>query len=133
MAQTTQYELTDEHKAQIKPWTDKWVANAMSTRRITPDDKAALLVAVRGMYEAAGMEPPPDDRIIFVKSPTQASFLAGLAAWFWFVFQEPAKAKPLLDAYPSSKTPPKAESLEEQDVINEFMGLLRQISPPGAF
>lgn len=37
------YELTPEHRAQLEPWRDKWIANAMSTAPMT----AATL------YEAA--------------------------------------------------------------------------------
>ena len=31
------YSLTPEHEAQMKPWADKWIANAFSTKPM--DDK----------------------------------------------------------------------------------------------
>jgi hypothetical protein len=35
------------------------------------------------MYESAGLEPPPSDRIVFVPSPFVARFAAGFASWIW--------------------------------------------------
>ena len=62
------YELTPEHRAQLKPWADKWIANAMSTKPMDDTDREAMRVAVRGLYQAANLTPPPDNRIVFVPS-----------------------------------------------------------------
>ena len=80
---TEKYELTDEHRAQLKPWADKWIANAMSTKAMDDADRDAMRVAIRGLYEAANLVPPPDNRIVFAPSPFVAAFASGAAAWIW--------------------------------------------------
>ena len=78
------YTLTDEHRAQIPAWRDRWIANAMRTRPMDDTDRAAMRVAIRGLYEAAGLTPPPDHRIVFVPSPFVARFAGGIAAAIWW-------------------------------------------------
>ena len=39
MARKKLYELTPEHRAQLKPWADRWIANAMSTEPMTEADR----------------------------------------------------------------------------------------------
>lgn len=77
------YELTEEHRAQMGPWRDKWIANARSTKPMDEEDRAAMRVAIRGIYEAVGRKPPLEDRIVFVTSPFVAAFAAGAAAYVW--------------------------------------------------
>ena len=79
------YTLTEEHRAQLKPWADKWIANAMSTTPMDDVDRAAMRVAVRGLYEAARLEPPPDHRIVFVPSPFVLRLAGGFAAAIWYL------------------------------------------------
>ena len=57
------YKLTPEHKAQFKSWSDKWIANAMSTKAMDDHDKAQMRIAVKGLYESSGLTPPPENRI----------------------------------------------------------------------
>jgi len=81
MSETTEnkkYKLTDEHRAQLKPWADKWIANAMSTEPMSADDKMDCLKYVKEMYKAAGLELPK--HILFVPSPFAASVAGGFAA-----------------------------------------------------
>ena len=78
------YSLTDEHRAQLKPWADKWIANAMSTAAMTDLDREICRDAVRRLYEAGGCVPPPVERIVFVSSPMVMRFAAGAAAWIWY-------------------------------------------------
>ena len=78
------YTLTDEHRAQLGPWAQRWTANAMSTKAMDDADRKAVRVAIRGLYEAASLIPPPDHRIVFVPSPFVARFAAGFAAWIWY-------------------------------------------------
>jgi len=78
------YELTPEHREQLKPWADKWIANAMSTAAMTDDDRRISIDAVKKLYQAANLTPPPDHRIIFVPSPFVARFAGGFAAWIWY-------------------------------------------------
>ena len=78
------YILLPEHKARFAEWRDKWIANAMSTKAINDSERATVRKAIAGMYRAAGMEPPPDHRIVFVPSPFVARFAAGFASWIWY-------------------------------------------------
>ena len=68
------YKLTKEHQAQLAPWRDKWIANAMSTAPMDDAERDRVREAVRGLYRAAGLTPPPDNRIVFVPSPFVARF-----------------------------------------------------------
>lgn len=81
---TTKYELTDEHRGQLKPWADRWIANALSTQAMDENDRELCRDAVRRLYEAASLVPPPDHRIVFVPSPFVARFAGGFAAWIWW-------------------------------------------------
>ena len=47
------YTLTDEHRAQLKPWADKWIANAMSTTPMSSDDKLDCVGFVKEINEEA--------------------------------------------------------------------------------
>jgi hypothetical protein len=53
------YKLTKEHEAQLKPWADKWIANAMSTKPMDDHDRDQMRIAIKGLYEAADLAPPP--------------------------------------------------------------------------
>ena len=46
-------------------------------------DREAMRVAIRGLYAAADLAPPPDHRIVFVSSPFVARFAGGFAAAVW--------------------------------------------------
>ena len=71
------YSLTEEHKAQLKPWADKWIANALSTAPMTQEDRDICVTAAIGMYAAANLKAP---RVVFVSSPIVGAFAAGYAA-----------------------------------------------------
>lgn len=71
------YSLTKEHEARLPEWRDHWIANAMSTRKMDDMDQKITRDAIVGLYQAAGLEPPPPNRIIFVSSPFIAAFAAG--------------------------------------------------------
>ena len=70
-----------KHREQLKPWADKWIANAMRARPMDESDRKAMRLAVQGLYEAAGLTPPP--RIVFVPSPFVLRFAGGFAAAIW--------------------------------------------------
>src|SRR5579885_2117730 len=78
------YSLTEEHRSQLTPWANKWIRNAMSTAAMTQADRAICVDAVKRLYRAANLEPPPDHRIVFVSSPFVMRFAAGFAAWIWY-------------------------------------------------
>lgn len=90
------YSLTEEDRKQLEPWAEKCIANAMSTKPMTDDERAKMRVAVRGLYEAANMEPPPDERIVFVPSPFVLRFAGGFAAAIWYLRNK--KSMPTADA-----------------------------------
>jgi hypothetical protein len=79
------YALTEEHRAQLQPWAQKWIANAMSTKPMDESDRSAMREAIRGLYKAAGLTPPPDHRIVFVPSPFVMRFAGGFAAAVWWL------------------------------------------------
>ena len=83
------YALTAEHRAQLKPWADRWIANALSTAAMTDEDRAACREAVAGMYAAAGL---PTPRVVFVASPFAAAFASGHAAAWWYRHRNNADA-----------------------------------------
>ena len=83
------YTLTDEHRAQLKPWADKWIANAMSTRPMDEADREICRDSVERMYRAAKLTPPPRHRIVFVPSPFVGRFAAGFAAAIWWMRKNP--------------------------------------------
>ena len=79
------YELTDEHRAQLKPWADKWIANAMSTKPMDEAERERMCDVVEGLYRAANLMPPPRHRIVFVPSPFVLRFAGGFAAAIWWM------------------------------------------------
>jgi hypothetical protein len=72
------YSLTDEHRAQLKPWADKWIANNLNTARYTDADKAACTQAIKDLYKAADLAEP--DAVVFVRSPIEGAIVYGIAA-----------------------------------------------------
>ncbi len=80
MTRTKLYELTDEHRVQLKPWADRWIANAMSTAAMTDEDRRVSADAAVRLYAAAGLQAP---RVVFVPSPFVGAFAAGFAAAIW--------------------------------------------------
>lgn len=77
------YELTPEHRGQLKPWADRWIANAMSTRPMDEGDREAVRAAVVGLYGAAGL--PQPKHVVFVPSPLVLALAGSFAAGIWHV------------------------------------------------
>ena len=77
------YELTDEHRALLPAWRDKWIANAMSTAPMTDKEREICRDAARRLYQAANLPPPP--RIVFVPSPFVLRFASGFASAIWYL------------------------------------------------
>jgi hypothetical protein len=70
-----------EHKAQLAPWADKWITNAVSTEAMTAEDRLICITAVHGLYAAAKQTPPK--HIVFVPSPFVLAFASGFASSIW--------------------------------------------------
>src|SRR5215467_2577623 len=91
MLRTKKYSLTDEHRAQLEPWAEKWIANAMSTKPMDDNDRTICIDAVRRMYAAAGLDPPLN--IVFVPSPFVLRFAAGFATAIWHLRKQGAATR----------------------------------------
>jgi hypothetical protein len=89
MAKQKLYTLTEEHRAQLKPWADKWIANAMRTGPYAPEERESITAAMRGLYAAANLEAPT--REVFAPSPICAAFAAGIASGVWWLREHPEK------------------------------------------
>ena len=83
MAKKYSFDDHPEHREQLAAWRDKWIANAMSTKAMDDHDKTQMRIAIKGLYESAGLTPPPAHRIVFVPSPFVAAFAGGFAAAIW--------------------------------------------------
>jgi hypothetical protein len=76
------YNLTEEHRGELKPWADMWIANALSTKAMDDTDRAATVEAINGLYESADLPRPKN--IVFVPSPFVLRFAGGFAAAEWY-------------------------------------------------
>lgn len=85
------YVLTEEHRAQLEPWREKWIKNALRTGLMDDAELKTVTCAIKGLYAAAGLETP---RVVFAPSPFAAAFAAGLAGGIWHQRRE-GKATPL--------------------------------------
>ncbi len=73
-----------EHRAALPDHANLWIENALSTE---PADQPRAREAIRGLYEAANLEPPP--REVFVASPLTAHIAGGVAAGIWWLRHTP--------------------------------------------
>lgn len=77
------YSLTDADRAQLKPWADKWIANALSTKMMDAEDREKMVLAINGLYEAAKLAKPK--HIVFLPSPLALALAGSFAAAIWHV------------------------------------------------
>ena len=91
---TKKYKLTPEHKKQLKPWADKWIKNALSTRRTTKGEKEEIIQQVNKLYGVSGLEKPLN--VVFVDSPITGAFAACFASCIWYLRDNPEKLKEIL-------------------------------------
>ena len=87
------YILTEEHRAQLQPWAEQWIANALRTEPQTDLDLEQMRIAMRGMYRAAGLDPPP--REIFVPSPMAGAITSTIASVVWWLRGHPERHQEL--------------------------------------
>src|SRR6478609_5812853 len=90
---TKKYSLTAEHRAQLPGWAQRWIANAMSTRGMTDDERTLATTAARGLYTAASLAEPK--HVVFVSSPLVATIAAGVAAGARYLREHPEKHQAL--------------------------------------
>ena len=88
------YKLTDEHRAQLKPWADKWIRNALNCDPMTEADREAMRSAINGIYDAASK--PRPKHIVFVPSPLVATLSGCFAAAIWYAYKHPKFLKSLI-------------------------------------
>ena len=81
------YSLTDEHRAQLKPWAEQYISIALRTEPQTEEDRDACRVAMRGLYQAASLEPPRNE--VFCPSPISAAIAGSIAAGVWYLREHP--------------------------------------------
>lgn len=96
----TEFTLTPELKAQIPGWRERWIENALSTRRTDDEERAICRQAVNVLYAAAGLSAP--QHIVFVPSPFVLRFAGGLAAALWHLHHKDSRIMP-------GKNAPKGE------------------------
>ena len=96
MATKKLYELTPEHRAELEPWAEAWIDNALNCEPMDAADRAATIVAIDGMYEAAGLEAPLN--IVFVPSPLVLAFAGCFAAGIWYLRDHEAATRAATEA-----------------------------------
>lgn len=87
------YTLTDEHRAQLKPWSDKWIKVGSSTGPYSNVERETARVSMRDLYGAAKLEAPT--REVFAASPITAALAAGIAAGVWYLRDNPKEHQKL--------------------------------------
>jgi len=95
------YVLTEEHRAQLPEWRDKWIAIALRTEPQTEDDRKKVRTAMRGMYRAAKLTPPKHE--VFASSPISAAIAAGVASGVWWCRDNPKEAEKLFGPVDESR------------------------------
>jgi hypothetical protein len=85
----SKYVLTDAHRAKLKPWAERWIANAMSTAPMNDADRDAMRVAVNGLHAAADL--PAPGNIVFTSGPISGAIAAGIAAGVWYLRENPGQ------------------------------------------
>ena len=91
----TKYSFDDhpEHRAQLQPWAERWIANALNTKPMDDADRDAMRAAIDGMYDAAKLPRPRN--IVFAASPIGGAIAAGIAAGVWYLAKNPQQHLPM--------------------------------------
>jgi hypothetical protein len=84
------YSLTEEHRKQLAPWRDKWIANTLRTGAYTDEQKEECREAIRGLYRVSDLAVPEFE--VFCDGPISGAVAAGVAAGIWYVRDNPTKA-----------------------------------------
>lgn len=92
------YTLTDEHRAQLKPWADKWIANSLNCATTSEDDLRVAREAIRGLYVANDLPPPLDERVLLVRSPLTGAIACTISSGVWWLRDNPERQVELFTA-----------------------------------
>jgi hypothetical protein len=122
--------LTDEQKAQMQPWVDKWIAIGLSC---APADRATAEQAYRACYVAARLDPQVP--ILWVQSPIVGAFAASIADAI--MSDEPkgkkrvpagkadeSKLRAIIERVVNKSVAPAAQAAIANAVFSTVMGLL---------
>lgn len=76
-------DLTEEQKAQLPAWIEKWRANMLNTTPLTALEKESVTQAIRKMYLDVNYKEP--QHVLFCSSPFAGTIITGLAAAVLFL------------------------------------------------
>ena len=71
------YEMTESDRDALHALRDRWRDNAMRTDTMSDEDRRIAAESLRGIYRAIGRDEPR--KIVFVRSPREMRFVAGIA------------------------------------------------------
>jgi len=75
-------ELSDDQRAQAKVCAQEWIDNALSTGRMTPEERELVHLNIARLYRAGGCAVPK--ATVVVQSPKAMALIGGAAAWWWY-------------------------------------------------
>lgn len=84
------HKLTDEQRQAGKECVRYWTENALSTGRMTEEERRKVVEHVHGLYAAGRCDPPK--AIVVVQSPRMMAFVAGAASWWWYCREQEVRA-----------------------------------------
>jgi hypothetical protein len=102
------YTLTPEHEAQLKPWADKWIENALRCGDYTKDELEALPIIIKGLYKAAELAEPK--YVVTCQDPISAAIAWSFASAIHWFRETPDKHKELF-----------GKSVNEADYANALL------------
>ncbi len=97
----TLYSFDDhpEHRDNLKPTADKWIANALSTSPIDEGERGLVRTAMGGLYSAANLTPPKIG--LFVSSPLVGAIAVSVASGARWLRNNPKETKKLFGRVPT--------------------------------
>lgn len=96
--------LTPEQEARIEPWKEKWLENALQTRRMTPEDVRISRESLQAIYQNAKYPAPPAEKMPLVSSPYAGRVASGIAAAYYNLIEDkqPKQAAKMLEVLKAS-------------------------------
>lgn len=75
--------LTPEHRAQMQPWAEKWIAMAGRCESLSDQERAEICEAVPKLYTAAFLQAPVN--VVFADGPLSGAIATAIAAGVWYL------------------------------------------------